>query len=156
MITIDFPGHKVIRIEHVVMDYNGTVAFDGHLLDGVAHELQLLAELASVHILTADTFGEAQRELEGLPCKVIILGDHNQDLAKMEYVRNLGMGQTAAIGNGRNDRIMLKEAELGIAVIQSEGASLETVLNADVVCHNILDALRLLTHPRRLVATLRT
>jgi soluble P-type ATPase len=51
---------------------------------------------------------------------------------------------------------MLEAAALGIAVVQREGAAVATVGNADIVCTSILDALALLRHTRRLVATLRS
>ena len=38
-------------------------------------------------------------------------------------------------------------AALGIAVIQEEGASVETVLAADIVCSDVMDALELLANP---------
>jgi soluble P-type ATPase len=59
-----------------------------------------------------------------------------------------------AIGNGRNDRKML-EAALGIALVQVEGGAVATLVSADVLALNILDALDLLRNPKRLVATLR-
>ena len=61
-----------------------------------------------------------------------------------------------AIGNGRNDRLMLRDAVLGIALVQTEGAAAEAIANADVVCTHILDALDLLANPLRLAATLRS
>ena len=54
-----------------------------------------------------------------------------------------------------NDRLMLQTAGLGIAVMQAEGAAVETVLAADVVVPDIIAGLDLLLHPLRLVATLR-
>jgi soluble P-type ATPase len=51
---------------------------------------------------------------------------------------------------------MLKEAVLGIAVILTEGAAVETVVAADVVCTSINAALELLKNPLRLAATLRS
>jgi soluble P-type ATPase len=40
-------------------------------------------------------------------------------------------------------------------VIQKEGASARALMNADIVCNSIVDALELLTNPLRIVATLR-
>ena len=60
------------------------------------------------------------------------------------------------MGNGRNDRLMLDEAALGVVVVQREGAAVETLLAADVVCQSIVDALDLLLNPLRLKATLRS
>jgi soluble P-type ATPase len=84
-----------------------------------------------------------------------ILPKEDQAQAKAMYARGLGLERTACIGNGRNDRQMVKEAILGIVVIQEEGAAVETALNADIICRDILAALTLFTKPKRLVATLR-
>jgi len=51
---------------------------------------------------------------------------------------------------------MLSAAAVGVALIQREGACAKTLMSADVVCIDILDALQLLHEPRRLVATLRS
>ena len=64
--------------------------------------------------------------------------------------------KTVSIGNGRNDQRMLKASRLGIAVILGEGASMEALMNADIVCTSIVSALELLAHPLRLTATLRS
>jgi soluble P-type ATPase len=105
--------------------------------------------------LTGDTFGKARSQLVGIPCDLSILPVENQDRLKLEYIRRLGPDITVCVGNGRNDRLMLQEAGLGIAVAQAEGAAVQAVLVADVLAPNILAALDLLTHPLRLVATLR-
>ena len=36
MIAVDIPGYRELRLEHLVLDYNGTLAEDGKLLPGVA------------------------------------------------------------------------------------------------------------------------
>ena len=56
----------------------------------------------------------------------------------------------------RNDRLMLKEAALGIAAILKEGASTGSIAAADIVCMDILSALARLQNPMRMIATLRT
>jgi soluble P-type ATPase len=50
---------------------------------------------------------------------------------------------------------MLSATALGIAVIGREGAALQAVADADVVCTSVLDALALLHEPARTTATLR-
>jgi soluble P-type ATPase len=50
---------------------------------------------------------------------------------------------------------MVASAALGIAVVQEEGASTETISVADVVMPDILSALDILLFPKRLIATLR-
>ena len=44
MITIDIPGYKKLEIQHVVCDYNGTVAVDGKMIDGVCEIINDLSK----------------------------------------------------------------------------------------------------------------
>jgi soluble P-type ATPase len=155
MLEIDIPGYRALRLDHLVLDFNGTLACDGELLDGVKDRLDALAGTLHIHILTADTFGKARAQLVGVPCALSILPIEDQDRRKLEYIQQLGAETTVCVGNGRNDQLMLQGAGLGIAVVQAEGAAVQTVLAADVLSPDILTALDLLTHPLRLVATLR-
>lgn len=156
MLTLTIPGRDALHIEHLVLDYNGTLAVDGELLEGVAERLAELADGVTVHVITADTFGKAQAALVGAPCRVVILLPEAQDSAKLDYVRKLGAESVAAIGNGRNDRLMLHAAALGIAVLGDEGVAADTLAAADVVTRGIGPALDLLLKPLRLAATLRS
>jgi P-type E1-E2 ATPase len=156
MIDILIPGAGKLRLGYLVLDYNGTLACDGKLLEGVAERLAALAQDLSIHVITADTFGTAQAALKDLPCAVRILPQAGQNHAKMAFVAQLGRGETACIGNGRNDRLMLQAAALGIAVIGPEGAATDAITASDVVAPSIQAALDLLLNPLRLVATLRS
>ena len=156
MFSLTIPGWKTLQLSHLVLDYNGTIAFDGHLIDGVKPRLAALASSLTIHVLTADTFGSVREALAGIPCRLAIIPVGNQAEAKLAYVGELSPETCVCIGNGRNDRLMLKAAALGIAVVQAEGAATEAVLTADVLAPNILDALDLLSHPLRLTATLRS
>ncbi|RJP84802.1 MAG: ATPase P [Desulfobacteraceae bacterium] len=156
MMDLSIPGYGELKLQHVVMDYNGTLAVDGILLSGVKAALEKLARHMTLHVLTADTFGKAKAGLEGVPCTVHILPEADQQAGKLDFVKTLGAEKTVSIGNGRNDQRMLKASRLGIAVILGEGASLETLLAADIVCTSIVSALELLFHPLRLTATLRS
>ena len=156
MIEIDIPGYRTLALEDIVFDYNGTLAVDGEVIPGVKEALRSLAERLTIHILTADTFGKVKSRLSGLPCKITILPENEQDIGKRNFVQSLGADRTVAVGNGRNDRLMLQASALGIAVILGEGASAQTLAMADVVCTSILEALALLDNPLRLVATLRS
>ena len=157
MFTINIPGYDELQLNHLVLDYNGTLAVDGQLIDGVAERLQALSNDLQIHVVTADTFGNVKTALEKVDCKLAILSpDHSQDIAKLEYIEHLDSTATVTIGNGRNDQLMLKSAALGIAVIQAEGVAVETLTAADVVTSDILAALDLLCHPKRLIATLRS
>ena len=156
MLKIDIPGRETLRLKHIVLDYNGTIACDGTLITGVKENLTALADQLQVHILTADTFGKAHEYLKGLTCQLSVLSPDAQDIGKLNYVKELGAEHVVCVGNGRNDRLMLKEASLGIAVILEEGAAADTIAAADVVSTDILSALELLQNPLRLIATLRT
>lgn len=156
MIPIDIPGWKELELEHLVLDFNGTMACDGKLIAGVRDRLDRLAADLEILVLTADTFGTARKQLEKLPCELTVLPAANQAEAKRHRIERLGAAATVAIGNGRNDRLMLEAAALGIAVLQEEGAAMDALALADVVCRDIGDALDLLLHPARLRATLRS
>ena len=155
MIEADIPFFGELRLEHLVLDFNGTLAEDGSLLPGVRETLSALAEKLKVHVLTADTFGKVRHEMAGLPCELIVLGSEEQAQVKANYVERLGASRVVCIGNGRNDKKMLESAALGIMVIQKEGAASECVASSKVLSRSVQEALSLLLNPMRLVATLR-
>ena len=156
MIDVDIPDYGRLLLSHLVLDYNGTLACDGDLLPGVAKRLTALSADLQIHVVTADTFGKAGAGLQGIPCDLVVLAADGQDTAKRDYVQRLGPDTAAAIGNGRNDALMLAAARLGIAVLQEEGAASRTLVAADLVCPHINAALDLFDHPGRLVASLRS
>lgn len=156
MLTVTIPGWKTLQLSHLVLDYNGTMAFDGRLIEGVKPRLAALASSLTIHILTADTFGSVREALSDTPCQLAIIPLENQAEAKLAYVAERGPESCVCIGNGRNDRLMLHEAALGIALVQAEGAAMEAIMAAAVIAPGILDALDLLQHPLRLTATLRS
>ena len=156
MIAVTIPGFGALELRHLVLDYNGTLAVDGKLLPGARDALAALADDLDIHVITADTFGLAGVELAGLPVNLTIIPEAGQAEAKLRHVERLGVEAVIAIGNGRNDRMMLAAAAVGLALVQEEGAAGETVAAADVVATSIVDALDLLRHPKRLVATLRS
>lgn len=155
MIIIDIPGYRKIEALHLVLDYNGTLAVDGKLIDGVKNRLELLSKQLNIHIITADTFGTSEKELAELKCSHTIISPEGQDVQKEQFVDELGKDQVIAIGNGHNDLLMLQKAALGIMVIQKEGAYAPLFQKAHIVCFSIIDALELLLNQLRLIATLR-
>lgn len=155
MIEVAIPGFGDLRLRHLVLDYNGTLALDGRILQEAAACMQALREQLQIHVITADTFGDVAMALKDVDCRLHIIGPDQQDTAKLEFVRALGRNGVVAVGNGRNDGLMLKESALGICVLQQEGAGAGALASADIVCRTIQDALDLLRHPLRLTATLR-
>ena len=156
MLSTQISGFGTLTLEHLVLDYNGTLAVDGLLLPGVKGALNTLAEELAIHVVTADTFGRAAGGLKGVNCPLTVLEAGRQDRAKANFVNRIGADRTASIGNGRNDALMLAASALGIVVILGEGASMVSLNAADIVCTNIVPALELLMHPLRLTATLRS
>ena len=156
MLELDIPGFKNLRLTHLILDYNGTLACDGRPLEGVRERLATLAASLDILILTADTFGTVKSQVAAWPCRVEVIPRGQEAEAKLAWVRDLGADQTIAIGNGRNDRLMLKEAALGIIVVQTEGTAVAALLAADLAAPGILEALDLLLLPGRLKATLRS
>lgn len=155
MLDLEIPGTGRLELRYLALDFNGTLALDGALLPGVAERLPALAERLDILAVTADTFGTVREALAGLPVEVRVLAPGPEDRAKLALLRDLGAKGCAAIGNGRNDRLMLREAGLGLAVLGPEGLCAEALSAADVVVPDIRAGLDLLLHPRRLVATLR-
>ncbi len=155
MIELEIPGGEPLKITHLVLDYNGTLACDGELLEGVSEKMKDLAIHLELHVITADTHGTVAKKLAGLPCSIEIIGLSDQDKQKEAYVRQLGANTVAAIGNGRNDRLMLKEAALGFVLVQKEGASISAILQADIMCTDVIDVFDIILKRSRLKATLR-
>ncbi|XPV74746.1 MAG: ATPase P [Desulfovibrio sp.] len=158
MLNYTIGSHKNLHITHIVLDYNGTIAFDGNPIAGVFPLVEALAKNVKVCVLTADTYGTVAQALEDWPVEVVVLdaaANEDEGIAKLEFVNSLGDG-VVALGNGQNDRLMLKNACVGIAVCGREGLACAALLAADVCVVSIVDGLELLLHSNRLSATLRT
>jgi len=153
--TIEIPYYKTLQLEHVVLDYNGTIAKDGQLKVEVKTLLPTLCEGYTVHVITADTFGSVKAQMEGFNVTVTVLQTDNHTAEKAAYIDRLGKINCVAIGNGNNDSNMLQNAILGIAIIGDEGCATPTLLQSDISCSCIEDALQLLVNEKRLIATLR-
>ncbi len=155
MIELNIPGRGVLQLDHLVCDVNGTLAVDGSLIDGVNPALNALRDRLTIHLLTADTHGRQGMIDRQLNLTAVRIQPGGEDEQKAAYVRSLGADRVAAIGQGANDALMLKEAALGICVLSPEGLALETARCADMVVPDILTAFQLLEKPLRIVATLR-
>ncbi|WP_298066862.1 ATPase P [uncultured Mailhella sp.] len=164
-LTLDIPGRGRLRLDVLVLDYNGTIAGGGVLLPGVSERLRRLARKMEIHVLTADTFGTVRSALEqewgtdGLVVDILPPREarpyRDEGQAKLSVVERLGRQRCCAIGNGRNDTLMLEAAALSFGVLGREGAWFAALARADIVVTDVLDALDLLLDPRGIVATLR-
>ncbi|PWH18210.1 MAG: ATPase P [Anaerolineae bacterium] len=155
MIELNIPGRGSFSLEHLVMDVNGTLALDGVLLDGVVKRIGALRDRLQIHLLTADTHGRQAAIDHVLNLQAVRIRGGQEAEQKAEYVRHLGAERVAAIGQGANDALMLREAALGICVLSMEGLSIESLTAADLLMPDILSALDLFEKPLRLIASLR-
>ncbi len=154
-IEIVFNPIERYEIEHVILDFNGTLAIDGKIIPETLPLIKALTERVNIHVITADTFKMAAEELKNVPVKLTILKSGQEKQQKLFYMENLGRDKCIAIGNGSNDAMILSRAAIGIAVIQAEGTSMEAIQSANIVCQHIVHALELCLNPKRIVATLR-
>ncbi len=155
MLKIEIPNYKTLELEHLVLDYNGTIALDGEIRDSVRERLITLSKMLDIYVLTADTHGTAKKMCEGLPLKIQTFPTDGALDEKLAVVEGLGEDKCIAIGNGRNDKLMCRASALAIAVMEQEGMCGRLLGEADVCTRNIEDALDLLLRPKRLIATLR-
>ena len=154
MLCITIPGRRELRLSHLILDYNGTVALDGELIPGVASRLELLARDLSILVITADTHGTATRACAGLPVRVLTFPTDSVGRIKADEAVKL-QGGTVCIGNGFNDVAMAEVCDLSICVMGKEGCCGALLAKSDVVVTSVVDALDLLLKPQRLRATLR-
>ncbi len=155
MIEIYIPGRGNYKLDHLVLDLNGTITLDGRTIDGVRERLDLLRNVLAISVVTADTRGQAQKLGQSLGVNVHKVKPDGEQSQKLKLVLDLGKDVTVAVGNGSNDELMLRESILGICVLGAEGAAMEAVTACDVLVADICAALDLLIKPERLIATLR-
>ncbi|MBS8265442.1 ATPase P [Mesobacillus boroniphilus] len=153
MLALNIPGRGQFTIHHLVLDFNGTIAFNGDLISGVAERITLLSKDMEIHVTTADTNGTVARQCSGLPVSVLVLHSDDHTGEKGEFIRSLD--GVICMGNGANDEAMFAESDIAIGVIGREGCSTSTLLKSDITIQNINDALDLLLKPTRMIATLR-
>ncbi|HYW34034.1 MAG TPA: hypothetical protein VE868_01385 [Balneolaceae bacterium] len=148
MIEIAVSTSQTYALRYLAVDFNGTLAFDGVLPDNVRIQMQKLADHLEVFVLTSDTFGTAEQQLQDSPFQLHVIPKQDQPAYKRQFVQKLGAEKTAAIGNGVNDHLMLETAALGVSVIGGEGAASLALKYADIICNDISDALELFLQPK--------
>jgi soluble P-type ATPase len=155
MLNIQIPGRELLSLSHLVLDYNGTIAEDGNIIEGIRPRLAELSKELSIYVITADTHGTAAKKCEGLPLQVLTFPTTEVGKIKAEEVGKMS-GGVVTIGNGFNDIQMSDAADLSICVIGREGCCGALLAHTDVVVTSVEDALDLLLKTGRLRATLRT
>ncbi len=155
MLEVDIPSRGMLRLEHLVLDVNGTIALDGQLIPAAYERLERLSKTLDLWLVSADTQGTLTELATALRTRWRRLQSGDEATQKAVLVGELGAERVVAIGNGANDAMMLRQAALGIAVLGGEGLAAVCLAAADVVVPSIEAALDLLLYPRRLIATLR-
>lgn len=155
MLRIKIPGREELILNHLILDYNGTIAEDGEIIEGIRPRLAELAKELSIYVITADTHGTAAGKCEGLPLQVLTFPTTEVGKIKADEAEKMS-GGVITIGNGFNDIQMSDAADLSICVIGKEGCCGALLAHCDVVVTSIEDALDLLLKSGRLRATLRT
>lgn len=153
---VNIPGQGSLQIKNLLLDFNGTIAHDGKLIASIKERIYRIHETGiEVHVITADTHGTVKQECLDLPVKIQIFDNSNASANKKEIAEGLGARECLAIGNGFNDRHMFETCALSIVIMGDEGCSAKALLQADIVCKHIDDALDLILKPNRMIATLR-
>ena len=155
MLKINIPGREEMILSHLVLDYNGTIAEDGAIIESIRPRLEQLSRELSIYVITADTHGTAAQRCAGLPLQVLTFPTTQVGQIKADQCRKLS-GGVVCIGNGFNDIQMSDVCDLSICVMGREGCCGALLMHTDVVVTSIDDALDLLIQPDRLRATLRT
>ncbi len=152
----DIPGRGILRIKHLVLDLNGTIAFQGKIRESTRRLINELSRRVNVYVLTADTRGKAHHLCSSLEAEVCLIKKGREKEGKAEFIREKGPGETIALGNGDNDQLMLEASLLGIVVLGEEGCSVPSFLKADMAVKDVDTALEILLDPDTLKATLRS
>jgi len=156
MLHLSIPGRDLdLELNNLLLDMNGTLTTDGHLLAGVKEKLEQLKEHLDLYLLTADTHGTGAAVAEEIGIQIFKVSGETGGQDKLDFLHTLGAEYTAAVGNGYNDGLMLQHAALSIAVVGEEGCAVQTLIKADIAVNDINDALDLLLKPMRIVATMR-
>ena len=152
---IVIPEYKTLEVDRLFLDFNGSIAVDGIIPAGVRQRLEQLAAEFTIYVLTADTNGNAKEQCQGLPVILQTFPTGNARDYKKELVKATGSRRCVAVGNGRNDELMLREAALSIAIMDREGAYGRVLREADLCVRSMQDGLDLLLYPNRIIAGLR-
>ena len=71
MLNIKIPGREELTLSHLILDYNGTIAEDGEIIESIQPRLAELSKDLSIYVITADTHGTAAKKCEDLPLQVL-------------------------------------------------------------------------------------
>jgi soluble P-type ATPase len=157
MPIFDIPNYGKINLKNILFDMNGTIQFNGRVTKKLRREIKKLKSHFNVFLISSDTRGNLDKVALKLGVKSIKISPSGLSEAELKNneLLKLGKEETAAIGNGNNDSMMLKSAILGIAILGKEGLASKTLMNSDLAFSNCLDAIHFLMDEKKVIATLR-
>ena len=65
MVTASIPEWGELALEYLLVDFNGTIAFDGQMKKGVRELLDEVSKHVKVYVVTADTYESIEKEAAG-------------------------------------------------------------------------------------------
>ena len=152
------PNYGKITIENIIFDINGTIQFNGQISDDLVKKIEELKKVYKIYLVSADTRGNLKELAEKLNVSYIKINpvENSEAEEKNRELIRLGKDVTVAIGNGNNDALMLKNAILGITILGSEGATIKSILNSEVIVPDPISAINLLLDEKIMIGTLRS
>lgn len=154
MILIERSGQEVLEIDHLLIDFEGTLAMDRRVHPKAKDKINLLSKRLKIYIFAKEERERVEDVLRRVRAEIIFLNPGESSKQKLELLKSLGGLRTAVIGNGMDDLSMMKEAALGMVILGKEGASGALIQVAHLVFTNVIDALDFLLKPLRQRATL--
>jgi soluble P-type ATPase len=152
------PNYGKITIKNIIFDINGTIQFNGQISDDLVKKIEELKKVYKIYLVSADTRGNLKELAEKLNVSYIKINpvENSEAEEKNRELIRLGKDVTVAIGNGNNDALMLKNAILGITILGSEGATIKSILNSEVIVPDPISAINLLLDEKIMIGTLRS
>jgi len=153
---IRIPGKGNIEIEHLLLDFNGTIARDGKVIHSVKEKVEAVCTKGiKVYVVTADTHGTAREQCMDMPIEVMVFDNSSAAENKRKIAEKLGAQRCICFGNGFNDGELFEACAMSVIVMGDEGCSSKALIKSDIVCKSIEDAFDLILKPNRIKATLR-
>ena len=152
------PNYGKITIKNIIFDINGTIQFKGQISNDLVKKIEELKKVYKIYLVSADTRGNLKELAEKLNVSYIKINpvENSEAEEKNRELIRLGKDVTVAIGNGNNDTLMLKNAILGITILGSEGATIKSILNSEVIVPDPISAINLLLDEKIMIGTLRS
>jgi len=154
MILIERPGQEPLEIDHLLIDFEGTLAMDRRVHPKAKDKINLLSKRLKIYIFTKEEKERVEEALKRVKAEIIFLNRGEASRQKLELIQSLGAFRTAVIGNGIDDLSIMKEAALGMVILGKEGTSGALIQIANLVFTDVIDALDFLLKPLRQSATL--